>query len=83
MSHCYLIAGLISFKPLTGAQGGTKSLYVGSMLGIFTYLIIIPPSEKLSLRINNLPKVIPKAQLGLKEPQVHLTHPLFPSTPKL
>lgn len=48
MSHCYPIAGLLSFKPLTGAQGGTKSLYMGSVLGIFTYAVIIPPSEKLS-----------------------------------
>lgn len=47
MSHCYPIASLISLKPLTGAQGGTELLYMGSVLGIFTYLIVIPPREEM------------------------------------
>lgn len=47
MSHCYSTAGLISLKPLTGAQGGTKLLYMGSVLGISTYLVIIPPSKEM------------------------------------
>lgn len=81
MSHCYPIAGVISFKPRTGARGGTKSLYMGFVLGIFTYLIIISPKKKLRLWINNLPKVIPINPSRI-ELQAHLT-PLSLSNQKL
>lgn len=76
MSHCYPIAGVISLKPCTGAWGGTKLLYMGFVLGIFTYLIIIHPRR---LWINNFPKVIPVNPSRI-ELEAHLRHFCSPQT---
>lgn len=85
MSHCYLITGVISFKPLIGAQGETELLYAGSMLGIFTWSLTLP-NKTVHLqwgnedRINNLPKVTQPVSQARIEPQVHLTCLYSPQT---
>lgn len=62
MSNCYPVAGVISLKPLTGAQGGTRLTVYGLRAGRF-YILDYPTQQR--LKINNLPKVIPEAWQGL------------------
>lgn len=73
MSNCYPIAGVISLKPLTGAQGGPSYCIYRAPCWAFLHTWLLSHPVKTQI-------ICPRSYLAGIEPQVHLTRFYFPQT---